>query len=46
VDDTIQLGPGGGASKFAGWGRGSTGGSSGRSSMEKEKQQPSTPANR
>ncbi|XP_052760532.1 eukaryotic translation initiation factor 4 gamma 1-like isoform X2 [Mya arenaria] len=44
VDESIQLGPGGGAGRFAGWGRGSTGGTSGRASMEKEK--PSTPANR
>lgn len=44
VDESIQLGPGGGAAKFSGWGRGSTGGTSGRASMEKEK--PNTPANR
>ncbi|XP_052211936.1 eukaryotic translation initiation factor 4 gamma 1-like isoform X2 [Dreissena polymorpha] len=48
VDDSIQLGPGGGAGRFAGWGRGSTGGTAGgRASMEKEKQQQNTaPANR
>ncbi|XP_053379539.1 eukaryotic translation initiation factor 4 gamma 1-like [Mercenaria mercenaria] len=45
VDESaIQLGPGGGAGRFSGWGRGSTGGTTGRPSQEKEK--PNTPANR
>ncbi|WAR14177.1 IF4G1-like protein [Mya arenaria] len=39
-----KFGPGGGTGRFANWGRGSIGGTSGRGSMEKEK--PSTPANR
>ena len=46
VDDVIQLGPRCVASRFAGWGRGISGGSSGRPSMDEETQQPSTPAYR
>ncbi|KAK3105045.1 hypothetical protein FSP39_015996 [Pinctada imbricata] len=40
-ESSIQLGPGGGASRFAGWGRGSTGGGA-RNSQEESK----TPSNR
>ena len=42
-ESSIQLGPGGGASRFAGWGRGSTGGGA-RASQEKER--PPAPSNR
>ena len=42
-ESSIQLGPGGGASRFAGWGRGSTGGGA-RASQEKER--PQAPSNR
>ncbi|XP_052081892.1 eukaryotic translation initiation factor 4 gamma 1-like isoform X1 [Mytilus californianus] len=41
VDENIQLGPGGGAGRFAGWQRGSSGGGA-RTSQEAEK----TPGNR
>ena len=37
VDDNIQLGPGGGAGRFAGWQRGSSGGGSKTASQEADK---------
>lgn len=40
VDENIQLGPGGGAARFSGWGRGSSGGGASKSSQEQEKQAP------
>ncbi|CAH1774611.1 unnamed protein product [Owenia fusiformis] len=44
VDDNIQLGPGGGMSRFSGWGRGSSGG--GNAAKQQEPERPTTPANR
>ncbi|XP_045163528.1 eukaryotic translation initiation factor 4 gamma 1-like isoform X2 [Mercenaria mercenaria] len=43
-ENAIQLGTGGGASRFSGWGRGRTAETTGRPSQEKEKR--NTPANR
>ncbi|XP_060075672.1 eukaryotic translation initiation factor 4 gamma 3-like isoform X2 [Ylistrum balloti] len=44
VDESVQLGPGGGAGRFAGWQRGSTGGGA-RASQEAERSS-NTPSNR